>query len=374
MIRRTVVQSMTLVGVALMPMTKPGNAQDRPFVYVSNVTGTTADGRPLMTVADQTAQTLDRLGATLRQHGLDYGHVVAVNVFLKDARHFQDMNTVYRRYFQGDLPTRATAEVDLPDPDALIQISAVAARGSKQLITPRDLAAPALPYSWGVKVGNTLFISGATSRSPDSYEPVLGDVPTQTRRVMGNIGIILKAAGMDYQDLTSCRVYLDDPRRFGAMNQAYAEFVPADDPPARATVRAGLMNPAFDVEIQCVAESSPNRKVVIGEGQQRSRAPLSPAISTGDRLYLSGMLSAGPEVAAQTRSTLDNLLATLKAASMDFTNVVDSWVYVTDIRQWEAIKQVLDQVLPAGRPEPTVIGTPLMGSNFLVEIQMVAER
>jgi 2-iminobutanoate/2-iminopropanoate deaminase len=264
--------------------------------------------------------------------------------------------------------------VDLPNPDALIQVSVVATRSAKQVIAPPDLAAPALPYSWGIKVGNTLFISGATSRSPSNYEPVPGDVPTQTRRVLGNIGLVLKAAGMDYRDLTSCRVYLADPRRFGSMNQAYAELVPAEDPPARATVRAGLMNPAFDVEIQCVAESSPNRKVVIGEGQQRSRSPLSPAISTGNRLYLSGMLHAGSDVAAQTRSTLDNLLATLRAADMDFTNVVDTWVYVTDIRQWDAIRQVLDQVLPAARPDPTVIGTPLMGSGFLVEIQMVAER
>ncbi|HWP36544.1 MAG TPA: RidA family protein [Gemmatimonadales bacterium] len=349
-------------------------AQERQFVYISNVTGTTSGGRPLTTIAEQTAEALDRLGVALRQRGLEYRHVVAVNVFLKDARHFQDMNTVYRRYFQSDPPTRATAQVDLPDPDALIQLSVVATRNATQVITPPDLAAPALPYSWGIKVGNTLFISGATSRSPSTYEPVLGDVPTQTRRVLGNIGLVLKAAGMEHKDLTSCRVYLADPRRFGSMNQAYAEFVPAEDPPARATVRAGLMNPAFDVEIQCVAESSSNRSVVIGEGQQRSRSPLSPAISTGNRLYLSGMLSAGPDVAAQTRSTLDNLLATLRAAGMDFANVVDTWVYVTDIRQWDAIKQVLDQVLPAGSPEPTVIGTPLMGSNFLVEIQMIAER
>ncbi|MBI3981738.1 MAG: hypothetical protein HY337_02425 [Gemmatimonadetes bacterium] len=372
--RRHAVRWTTHALLALMVTAPPLRAQERPFVYVSNLTGTTAGGRALTTIGDQTAEALDRLGAALRQRGLEYRHVVTVNVFLKDARHFPDMNTVYRRYFQTDLPTRATAEVDLPDPDALIQVSAVAARGAKQVITPPNLAAPALPYSWGIKVGNTLFISGATSRSPDNYEPVLGDVPAQTRRVLGNVGLVLKAAGMDHKDLTSCHVYLDDPRRFAAMNQAYAEFVPAEDPPARATVRAGLMNAAFDVEIQCVAEASPNRKVVIGEGQQRSRAPLSPAISTGDRLYLSGMLSAGPDVAAQTKSTLDNLLGTLKAASMDFTNVVDTWVYVTDIRQWEAIKKVLDETLPAGRPEPTVIGTPLMGSNFLVEIQMVAER
>ena len=158
------------------------------------------------------------------------------------------------------------------------------------------------------------------------------------------------------------------------MNQAYAEFVPPEDPPARATVRAGLMNPGFDVELQCVAEPSSSRKVVMAEGQQRSRAPLSPAVSTGNRLYLSGMLGSGPDVATQTRTTLDNLLGTLRAAGMDFSHLVDLWIYVTDMRQWDAVKRVLDEVLPAGGPQPTVVGTPLMGANFLVEIQMIAER
>lgn len=349
-------------------------AQEREFVYISNVTGTMAAGQALTTIADQTTQALEQLQQGLRQRGLDLQHVVVVNVFLKDARHFQDMNAVYRRFFPSDPPTRATADVDLPDPDALIQISAVAARGRKQVIAPAGMASPALPYSWGIKVGNTLFLSGMTSRAPDTYEPVLGDVPTQTRRIFGNMGWVLKAAGMDFKDLTTCRVFLDDARRFAAMNQAYAEFVPAEDPPARATVRAGLMNPGFDVELQCIAEPSASRKVVTAEGQQRSRAPLSPAISTGNRLYLSGMLGGAGDVAAQTRTTLDNLLGTLRAAGMDFSHLVDVWVYVTDLRQWEAVKRVLDEVLPAGGPQPTVVGTPLMGANFLVEIQMVVER
>ena len=55
----------------------------------------------------------------------------------------------------------------------------------------------------GIKAGNTLFLSGMTSRSPETYEPVLGDVGTQTRRIFGNMGLVLKAAGMDFKDLTT---------------------------------------------------------------------------------------------------------------------------------------------------------------------------
>jgi enamine deaminase RidA (YjgF/YER057c/UK114 family) len=176
------------------------------------VTGTSAGGQLLTSVEEQTAAALDRLGEALRTSGLGYSDVVVSNVFLRDTRHFQGMNGVYRTYFETDPPTRATVQADLMDPDALIQISVVAARGPKEVITPPGLKSPELPYSWGFKVANTLFISGATSRSPETYEPVPGDVETQTQRIFGNIGIVLEEAGMSFGDLVSCRVFLDDPR------------------------------------------------------------------------------------------------------------------------------------------------------------------
>lgn len=353
-------------------------AQEGGLVYVSNVTGTSEGGTPLTTIEEQAKRTLDRLGEELGRRGLDYGDVVVSNVFLKDSRHFQAMNEIYRGYFPTDPPTRATVEADLPDPSALIQISVIATDGAKEVITPSGMRSPALPYSWGVRVGSTLFIAGATSRSPETYEPVTGDPETQTRRVLGNVGLVLEEAGMHYGDLVTCRVFLDDPRQFAAMNQAYGEIMPSDDPPARATVRAGLMNPVFDTEIQCIAESSPNRRVVVAEGRERSQLPYSPAISTGERLYLAGMVGSQPgesmphDAAEQTRNTLENLRETLSAADLGFADVVDTWVYVADLREWEAVREVLEEVLPPTARPGTVIGTPLMGSTARVEIQMVA--
>jgi 2-iminobutanoate/2-iminopropanoate deaminase len=270
-----------------------------------------------------------------------------------------------------DPPTRATVQADLMDPDALIQISVVAARGPKEVITPADLRSPELPYSWGFKVANTLFISGATSRSPETYQPVPGDVATQTRRVFGNIGMVLEEAGMSYGDLVSCRVFLDDPRGYEAMNRAYAESVPAEDPPARATVRAGLMNPVFSTEIQCVAESSSRRGVVRAEGQARRQLPFSPGIDTGDRLYLAGVVGRGGDVAEEARAALDGIRSTLEAASKGFGDVENVWVYLADIRDWDVVRAELEEKMGAEMPVPTVVGTRLMGQSG-VEIQMVA--
>lgn len=366
--------TLVLLALPLAPSCAPGaSAQAPELVFLSNVTGTSDGDRALTSIEEQTAATLDALGEELAGHGLGYEDVVAVNVFLRDTRHFQGMNGVYRTYFAENAPTRATVEADLPDMGALIQISAVATPDDTEIIVPSGLQSPALPYSWGVRAGDVLFVAGATSRDPDTYQPVRGDVQTQTRRVFGNIGMILEAAGMDYGDLVSCQVFLDDVRLWGDMNEAYREFVPADDPPARAAVRGGLMNSDFLVEIQCVAESSDARAVVRPAGQGPGRAPLSPAIDTGARLWLSGMLAAGEDIPAETRNTLDRLNATLSAAEMDFSDVRNVWVYLTDVRDAEAVLEVLGEVMPAGAPEPTVAGLPLVG-RLGVEIQMMAVR
>ena len=349
------------------------SAQRAELVYISNVTGTHAGERTLTSVEDQTAAALDHLGEALRERGLDYSDVVVSNVFLRDTRYFQAMNGIYRTYFRIDPPTRATVQADLVDPEALIQISVVATGGPREVITPGGMRSPELPYSWGIKVASTLFVSGSTSRNPDTYQPVTGDVATQTRRIFGNIGLVLDEAGMSFGDLVACRVFLDDPRGYDAMNRAYAESVPAQDPPARATVRAGLMNPVFSTEIQCVAESTSHRSVVRTEGQPRRQLPFSPGIDTGDRLYLAGVVGRGGDPAEAARAALDDIRSTLEAASRGFEDVKNVWVYLADVRDWDVVKAVLDETLGDGAPEPTVVGTRLMGRSG-VEIQMVAGR
>ncbi len=349
----------------------PASAQTPELVFLSNITGTVRDGAALATVEEQTAAALDALGEQLSERGLGYRDVVAVNVFLRDTRHFQAMNGVYRGYFAVDPPTRATVEADLPDRDAHVQISAVATPDETEVVSPAGLQSPALPYSWGIRTGDVLFIAGATSRDPETYQPVGGDVQAQTRRVFGNIGMILEEAGMGYGDLVSCKVFLDDVRLWGDMNEAYREFVPADDPPARAAVRGGLMNPAFLVEIQCVAERSDERRVVLREGQRRGRSPLSPAIATGGRVWLAGMLAQGEDSRDEARNTLASLGGTLEAAGLGFGDVEDVWVYLTDVRDAPAVLEVLAEVMPGEVPPVTVAGLPLVG-RLGVEIQMTA--
>lgn len=352
------------------------------FVYLPGMIGRDpATGELPAGVEAQTRQAIANISAALEARGLGLSDVVRSNVYLTDTRHFQAMNGVYRTFFTDAPPTRATVEADLPVPGALVQITVAAAPAgaSRRVIVPASMQSPALPYSWGVQVGNTLFVAGATSRNPDTYEPEAGDIGAQTRRVLQNVGLVLEEAGMDYGDVVSCNVFLDDPRLFGAMNEAYTQFFTGDDPPARATVRSGLMNPVFLVEIQCTAVRDASREVVMAPGASRGSAPYSPAIGFDDVVYLAGTLGRGPsgyapgDAAAQTRQTMENLRAVLTGGGMDFTNVVETTVFVTDIRTADAVDEIVRELVPEGSAVTTV-GAGLMSTAALVEIMMTARR
>jgi 2-iminobutanoate/2-iminopropanoate deaminase len=365
--------------VVAKPSGTPLTTVDNDFIYVPGTMGVDpVSGKLAEGVGDQVRQAMENISGLLWSKGTDLSQVVSVNVFLSETRHFPEMNEVYRSYFPVDPPTRATVGADLPMAGALVQIAMVVARPnvSRRVIKPAELKSPELPYSWGILAGNTLFVAGATSRDPETYEPVAGDIATQTRRIFGNIGTVLRAAEMDYGDLASCTVFMNDPREFSTMNEAYREFFPGD-PPARATVRAGLMNPAFGVEIQCVAARGVERSSVIAQGASPPSSPFSPAIRASDRVYTAGAVGSGPgglakgDVEAQTRQTLANLRATLAAAQTDFSSVTAVYVFVPHILHAPSVNALLDELVGT-RPSRTVVGTELMGPDALVEIMMLA--
>ncbi|MEX0959972.1 MAG: RidA family protein [Burkholderiales bacterium] len=79
-------------------------------------------------IEDQARQVLENLKAVLEAGGMTMDDVVSTTVYLKNLTDFAKMNDVYAEYF-GDLPpARATVEVSRLPRDALIEISAIAAK------------------------------------------------------------------------------------------------------------------------------------------------------------------------------------------------------------------------------------------------------
>jgi enamine deaminase RidA (YjgF/YER057c/UK114 family) len=79
------------------------------------------------------------------------------------------------------------------------------------------------------------------------------DITGQTEEVLAKIEKLLKQAGSDKSKLLSAQIFLPDMKDFAAMNAVWERWVVAGQTPARATIEAKLANPAYKVEIMCIA-------------------------------------------------------------------------------------------------------------------------
>lgn len=345
------------------------------FVYVSGLLGTGDDGKLVgPDVASQTRRILDRMGEILTAAGSSMGQVVSVSVFLKNPGDFAQMNDTYRPYFTDKAPTRTTVVSDLLN-GALVEISAIAVPNGtpKETMHPDGWVKSARPYSTIVKAGGMVFLSGLISRkgADDSFAP--GTMAEQTRTVLENAKTLLKTAGLSLDNVVSSKVFITDTAAFAEMNEVYRTYFPKN-PPARATAVTPLMTPDYLVEITLTATTG-DREVL---GQPSATLPLSPAIRTGNRFYLSGVLGNTDanvgDIAAQTRETLTRIQRTLTAQGLTFANVVDTTVYLTDLSHFAAMNAVYREFFPTAPPARATVGTGLVSPNGLVELVMTAVR
>lgn len=79
-----------------------------------------------------------------------------------------------------------------------------------------------------------------------------GDIVVQTRRVMDNLGAVLKAAGADFSQVVKTTIYLTNLADFDEVNRVYGSYFP-NDPPARATVQVAALPRRASVEIELTA-------------------------------------------------------------------------------------------------------------------------
>ena len=117
---------------------------------------------------------------------------------------------------------------------------------------PKGAPAPRGPYSPGVRAGDFIFVSGQGPVDPATQQLTYGDIQSETRRTLENVGRVLDACGASFADVVKVSVFLRDGSDFAAMNTVYAEFF-GDQKPARTTVEAKFADPKMKIEIDCIA-------------------------------------------------------------------------------------------------------------------------
>ena len=108
------------------------------------------------------------------------------------------------------------------------------------------------PYSQGILVGDTLYCSGQIPIDPETGSLVTGSIEAEAERVLDNLGAVLRAARMDYENVVRCTVYLLDINDYAQVNEVYARYF-SEAPPAREAIQVAGLPRGARLEIACVA-------------------------------------------------------------------------------------------------------------------------
>lgn len=121
----------------------------------------------------------------------------------------------------------------------------------RQTIHAQGAPAAIGPYCHAKRCGDLLFTSGQLGLDPETGALPQG-VQAQARQSLANLGAVLAAAGMGFENVVKTTVFLADMDDFAAVNEVYGQVF-AQDPPARSCVAVKTLPKNALVEIEVIA-------------------------------------------------------------------------------------------------------------------------
>ena len=118
-----------------------------------------------------------------------------------------------------------------------------------------DAPKPVAPYSHAVEADGFVFVTGQLATdADDDARPMPAGIEAQTRKVMDNLGRVLKGVGLGFANVVCVRIFLTDfERDYAAMNAIYATYFAPDRLPARTTIGVTRLARGGIVEIDLIA-------------------------------------------------------------------------------------------------------------------------
>ncbi len=123
----------------------------------------------------------------------------------------------------------------------------------KQIINTTNAPAPVGPYNQATAYNGTLYVSGQIALVPATGELVQDNIEAETRQVMENLKAILSQAGLSFEDVLKCSVFVSDMGNYSRINAVYAEYFNEDTAPARELVEVANLPKYVNIEISLIA-------------------------------------------------------------------------------------------------------------------------
>jgi|TARA_B100000959_G_scaffold45255_1_gene45841 reactive intermediate/imine deaminase len=128
--------------------------------------------------------------------------------------------------------------------------------------------------------------------------------------------------------------------------------------------------------------TAPSVQAINTESAPAPVGPYNQAVLAGGWLYCSGQIALDPvngvmvgqgEVEAETRQVLNNLIAVLKAAGAEASQVIRTTVYLTDLADFQRVNALYAEVFGSGiSPARACVQVAALPKGGRVEIDCVA--
>jgi len=108
--------------------------------------------------------------------------------------------------------------------------------------------------------------------------------------------------------------------------------------------------------------------------------PYSQAVRIDNTLYLSGQVAINPktgnletgDIQTETSRVMQNLRAVLQAAGMDFTHVVKTTIFLSDMNLFATVNEIYGKYFSADFPARETVAVKTLPRNVNVEVSMIA--
>ena len=120
-----------------------------------------------------------------------------------------------------------------------------------KIISTNDAPKAVGPYSQAILVNGVLYASGQVAINPENQTMVDGDIVAQTEQIVKNIGAVLKAADMGFENVVKTTCFLAEMADFATFNAVYEKYFISK--PARSCVAAKELPKGALAEIEIIA-------------------------------------------------------------------------------------------------------------------------
>ena len=125
----------------------------------------------------------------------------------------------------------------------------------------------------------------------------------------------------------------------------------------------------------------PAKKILFTKQAPEPIGPYSQGVQYGDFVFVSGQIGLDPvtgnlraTVDGQTIQAMENIRAILQEAGLDFTRVVQTRIYLTDLQDSTTVNGVYQRYFEGSYPARATVQVAGLPKGAKVEIEMVAMR